>query len=102
MFVSRAAVVGAGAVADEIAQVITAAGIPVVVKAVGDYEGLGDVDFVIEAADEDMELKHQVFASLDAATHGNAVLASTTSRLSITEIGEITLRPHQVVGMHFF
>jgi 3-hydroxyacyl-CoA dehydrogenase len=49
-----------------------------------------------------MEIKHQVFADLDAATPGHAILASNTSGLSITEIGEITNRPAKVVGFHFF
>ena len=50
------------------------------------YEGFGDVDFAIEAVPERMEIKHAVFAELDAATPGHAVLASNTSGLSITEI----------------
>jgi len=66
------------------------------------YEGFGDVDFVIEAVPERMEIKQAVFAELDAATPGHAVLASNTSSLSITEIGEATLRPDKVVGFHFF
>ena len=48
-----------------------------------------------------MEIKHRVFAELDVATPGHAILATTTAGLSITEIGEITLRPEQVVGLHF-
>jgi enoyl-CoA hydratase/3-hydroxyacyl-CoA dehydrogenase len=67
-----------------------------------DYQGFGDVDFVVEAAPEKMELKRQVFAELDAATPGHAILASNTSSLSITEMGEATLRPDKVVGFHFF
>jgi 3-hydroxyacyl-CoA dehydrogenase len=67
-----------------------------------DYDGFGDVDFVIEAVPEKMAIKHQVFADLDAATPGHAVLASNTSGLSITEIGDITNRPDKVVGFHFF
>src|SRR3954447_11933141 len=66
------------------------------------YEGFGDVDFVIEAVPEKMELKQAVFAELDAATPGHAILASNTSSLSITEIGEATLRPEKVVGFHYF
>jgi enoyl-CoA hydratase / 3-hydroxyacyl-CoA dehydrogenase len=66
------------------------------------YEGFGDVDFVIEAVPERMEIKHAVFAELDAATPGHAILASNTSSLSITEIGEATLRPDKVVGFHYF
>ena len=49
-----------------------------------------------------MEIKHQVFADLDAATPGHAILASNTSGLSITEIADITQRPDKVVGFHFF
>ncbi len=67
-----------------------------------DYDGFGDVDFVIEAAPERMEIKQQVFAELDAVTPGHAILASNTSALSITEIGDATLRGHKVVGFHFF
>ena len=60
------------------------------------YEGFGDVDFVIEAVPEKIEIKQAVFAELDAATPGHAILASNTSSLSITEIGEATLRPEKV------
>ena len=66
------------------------------------YEGFGDVDFVVEAVPEKMEIKQGVFAELDAATPGHAILASNTSSLSITEIGEATLRPEKVVGFHYF
>jgi enoyl-CoA hydratase / 3-hydroxyacyl-CoA dehydrogenase len=66
------------------------------------YDAFGDVDFVIEAAPEKMEIKQQVFAELDEVTPGHAILASNTSSLSITEMGEATLRPEKVVGFHFF
>jgi enoyl-CoA hydratase/3-hydroxyacyl-CoA dehydrogenase len=66
------------------------------------YERFGDVDLVIEAVPERMEIKQSVFAELDAATPGHAILASNTSSLSITEIGEATLRPEKVVGFHYF
>jgi enoyl-CoA hydratase / 3-hydroxyacyl-CoA dehydrogenase len=66
------------------------------------YEELGDVDFVIEAVPERMEIKQAVFRELDAVTPGHAILTSNTSSLSITEIGEATLRPDKVVGFHFF
>jgi len=150
MFVFKAAVVGAGTMGGEIAQVIASAGIPVLLKdikqefvdqglgkAVGvtkgqleglvkkekitqdqadaqlaevtgritgttEYEGFGDVDFVIEAVPERMEIKQTVFAELDALTPGHAILASNTSSLSITEMGEATSRPDRVVGFHFF
>jgi enoyl-CoA hydratase/3-hydroxyacyl-CoA dehydrogenase len=67
-----------------------------------DYDGFGDVDFVIEAVPERMEIKQAVFAELDAVTPGHAVLASNTSSLSIAEIGQATLRPEKVVGFHYF
>jgi enoyl-CoA hydratase/3-hydroxyacyl-CoA dehydrogenase len=66
------------------------------------YQGFGDVDFVIEAVPERMDIKQAVFAELDAATPGHAILASNTSSLSITEIGEATLRPDRVIGFHYF
>jgi enoyl-CoA hydratase/3-hydroxyacyl-CoA dehydrogenase len=66
------------------------------------YAAFGGVDFVIEAVPERMAIKQAVFAELDAATPGHAVLASNTSSLSITEIGEATLRPDKVVGFHYF
>ena len=150
MFVFKAAVVGAGTMGGEIAQVIAAADIPVVLKDVDqrfvdaglekarevtagqlaklvakerltqeqadeqaeavlgrirgtlDYDDFGDVDFVIEAVPEKMEIKQDVFAALDAATPGHAILASNTSGLSIAEIGDATERPDKVVGFHFF
>jgi 3-hydroxyacyl-CoA dehydrogenase len=150
MFVFKAAVVGAGVMGGEIAQVIAAADIPVLLKDVEpefvdrglekarevsqgqaaklvkrekltqdeadaqvehtlgliegttEYDRFGDVDFVIEAVPEKMAIKHQVFADLDAVTPGHAILASNTSGLSITEIGDVTNRPDRVVGFHFF
>jgi 3-hydroxyacyl-CoA dehydrogenase len=150
MFVFRAAVVGAGVMGGEIAQVVAAAGVPVLLKDVDrkfvdtglqkarevtesqvgklvskekitaeqgeaqvehtlslitgttTYDGFGEVDLVIEAVPEKMEIKHAVFAELDAATPGHAVLASNTSGLSITEIGDATNRPDKVVGFHLF
>src|SRR5215210_4276131 len=150
MFVFKAAVVGAGVMGGEIAQVVAAADIPVLLKDVDQelvdaglrrarevtegqvgklvskdkltaeqgaaqvertlslitgttaYDGFGDVDFVIEAVPEKMEVKHAVFSELDAATPGHAILATNTSGLSITEIGDATNRPDKVVGFHFF
>jgi 3-hydroxyacyl-CoA dehydrogenase len=150
MYVFKAAVVGAGTMGGEIAQVIAAAGIPVVLKDVEqklvdqglrkarevsqgqlgglvekekisredadrqleevvgritgttEYEGFGDVDFVVEAVPERMQIKQAVFGELDALTPGHAVLASNTSSLSITEMAEATSRPDKVVGFHFF
>ncbi len=67
-----------------------------------DYSDFGDVDFVVEAAPEKMEIKQQVFAELDSVTPGHAIIASNTSSLSITEMGLATLRPDKVCGFHFF
>jgi enoyl-CoA hydratase/3-hydroxyacyl-CoA dehydrogenase len=150
VFVFKAAVVGAGTMGGEIAQVIASAGIPVVLKDVKrefvdlglkkaeevtraqlgglvhkqkisqeqadqqateilgritgttEYEGFGDVDFVIEAVPERMAIKQAVFAELDALTPGHAILASNTSSLSISEMADATSRPDKVVGFHFF
>jgi enoyl-CoA hydratase / 3-hydroxyacyl-CoA dehydrogenase len=66
------------------------------------YEGFGDVDFVVEAVPERMEIKKAVYRELDQVTPGHAILASNTSSLSITEMGRETLRPGKVVGFHFF
>ena len=150
MFVFKAAVVGAGTMGGEIAQVIASAGLPVVLKDVEqkfadqglekakqvtqgqlgglvekekisqeqadsqleeivgritgttEYDEFGDVDFVVEAVPEKMQIKQGVFGELDAVTPGHAILASNTSALSITEMGEATNRPDKVVGFHFF
>ncbi|MET0958624.1 MAG: 3-hydroxyacyl-CoA dehydrogenase NAD-binding domain-containing protein [Solirubrobacterales bacterium] len=150
MFVSKAAVVGAGTMGGEIAQAIASSDIPVVLKDIDQkfvdhglekarevtkgqldrlvkkekltteqadarleevigliegtttYDSFGDVDFVIEAAPEKMQIKEAVYAELDAVTRGHAILASNTSSLSITEMGDATLRPEKVVGFHFF
>jgi 3-hydroxyacyl-CoA dehydrogenase len=67
-----------------------------------EYEGFGDVDFVVEAVPERMEIKRTVFSELDACTPGHAILASNTSSLSISEMGSATGRPEKVVGFHFF
>jgi 3-hydroxyacyl-CoA dehydrogenase len=150
MFDFKAAVVAAGTMGGEIAQVLASADLPVVLKDVDqkfvdqglekarsvtetqlqglvkkekiteeqakeqleaklslitgttEYEGFGDVDFVVEAVPERMEIKTQVFAELDACTPGHAILASNTSSLSITEMGRATSRPDKVVGFHYF
>lgn len=150
MYVFKAAVVGAGTMGGEIAQVIASSGIDVVLKDVEqkfvdhglekaqevtqaqlgslvkkekitqedadkqaeeivgritgttDYDGFGNVDFVVEAVPERMQIKQAVFAELDAVTPGHAILSSNTSALSISEMGESTSRPDKVVGFHFF
>jgi 3-hydroxybutyryl-CoA dehydrogenase len=65
-------------------------------------DAVHDADLVIEAVPESIELKTQLFATLDKATKPHAVLASNTSSLSITEMAAATERPQQIVGMHFF
>ncbi len=60
-----------------------------------------DVDIVIEAATEQMELKKDIFRKLDHVVPAHAILASNTSSLPITEIAAVTGRPRQVIGMHF-
>jgi 3-hydroxyacyl-CoA dehydrogenase len=150
MFVFKAAVVGVGTMGGEIAQVLAAADLPVVLKDIEqkfvdqglekarqvtegqlnglvakekigeeqakqqlehtlglitgttDYERFGDVDFVVEAVPERMEIKKKVFDEVDASTPGHAILASNTSSLSITEMGAATSRPDKVIGFHFF
>jgi 3-hydroxybutyryl-CoA dehydrogenase len=67
-----------------------------------DLADLGDCDLVIEAALEELELKRELFAELDRATRPDAILATNTSALSVSEIAEATERPQRVVGMHFF
>ena len=66
------------------------------------YEDLADVDIVVEAVYENLELKQEIFRSLDEATNENAILASNTSGLDIDAIASVTNRPEKVVGTHFF
>jgi enoyl-CoA hydratase/3-hydroxyacyl-CoA dehydrogenase len=67
------------------------------------YERAGaNADIAVEAAPEIMDLKKQVFTKLDQTMPSHAILASNTSALSITEMGEATKRPDKVGGMHFF
>jgi 3-hydroxybutyryl-CoA dehydrogenase len=67
-----------------------------------DMSRLKDVDFVIEAVIEDLELKKNVFKELDELCRPEVVLASNTSSMSLTEIAAATKRPENVCGMHFF
>jgi 3-hydroxyacyl-CoA dehydrogenase len=66
------------------------------------YDGFDQVDIVVEAAFEDMNLKKQIFADLGRVTKPSAILASNTSTLDIDEFAEASGRPAQVVGHHFF
>ncbi len=60
-----------------------------------------DVDFIVEAASENTTLKLQIFKDLDKYAKADAILASNTSSISITQIAAVTKRPHKVIGMHF-
>jgi 3-hydroxybutyryl-CoA dehydrogenase len=71
------------------------------ITCVGGLEALGPVDFAIEAATENIELKKILFRKLDAALQPDAILATNTSSISITLLGAETKRPSKVVGMHF-
>lgn len=142
MYIYKTAVVGAGAMGAEIAQVISFSGVPVLLKdvdqarvdkgletirkiyqrrvdrgkmthdelekkltlvtGVTSFEGFKDVDLVVEAVPEKLDLKRQIFAELDRSTPESAILASNTSSLSISALSAATKRPHKVVGMHFF
>lgn len=65
-------------------------------------EDAKDVDLVIEAAIENLEIKAEIFKTLDRVAPAHAILATNTSSLPITEIAAFTSRPAQVIGMHFF
>ena len=65
-------------------------------------EDLADCDLVIEAVVEELDVKRALFADLDRLVRPDAVLATNTSALSVTDIAEATERPERVVGMHFF
>ena len=67
-----------------------------------ELEDLADCDLVIEAVLEELPLKREVFGTLDEVTRPEAVLATNTSALSVTEIAEATSNRERVVGMHFF
>lgn len=142
MKIQRAAVIGAGAMGSGIAQVLSQAGIEVVLKDVApefvekglanvkrmyesrvkrgaltetearqlnglvtgttSYDGFADVDLVIEAALEQIEIKKEIFSQLDKLCPSRAILATNTSALSISEIASSTRRAEKVLGMHFF
>ncbi|HEY3313719.1 MAG TPA: 3-hydroxyacyl-CoA dehydrogenase family protein [Bacillota bacterium] len=142
MYIFKAAVIGAGTMGSEIAQVISYSGLPVVLKDVEqrfvdkgleriksiyyrrvksgkmsqgeadskiglvvpavDYKEFKDVDIVIEAVPEKMEMKQKIFAELDQVCPSTTLLASNTSALSISEMASATRRAPRVVGLHFF
>ena len=63
---------------------------------------VGDVDFVIEAVPEQMDIKEDVFTDVEEYLPDHAIIATNTSSLSITDLSEFTNRPEQFCGMHFF
>ncbi|NLY37254.1 MAG: 3-hydroxybutyryl-CoA dehydrogenase [Tissierellia bacterium] len=77
-------------------------GIMALVKGTTELEDLKDVEFIIEAASEEVEAKKELFAKLDQMLGEDVILATNTSSLSITEIASATNRPGKVIGMHFF
>lgn len=66
-----------------------------------ELSAIGDAELVVEAATEAPEIKFRIFEQLDRVAPANAILASNTSSISITEIGARTERPERVIGMHF-
>ncbi|MFG2192817.1 3-hydroxyacyl-CoA dehydrogenase family protein [Streptomyces sp. NPDC048639] len=67
-----------------------------------DLDAVADAGIVVEAVFEKIEIKQEIFRSLDKVVRENAVLASNTSAIPITKIAAVTSRPEQVVGTHFF
>lgn len=67
-----------------------------------DLDALGDADFVVEAAFEKIEVKHEIFKALDKICKDDVVLGTNTSALPITKVAAVTERPESVVGVHFF
>ena len=71
------------------------------IKTTTDIGALSEAVIVVEAVNEDLNVKTEVFRSLDEVTKMEAILASNTSSISITKLGAITKRPDKVIGMHF-
>jgi 3-hydroxyacyl-CoA dehydrogenase len=67
-----------------------------------DFNAVKDADIIVEAVFEEMPIKKEVFAKLDAVAKPDAVLATNTSTLDVNEIASATKRPESVIGMHFF
>ncbi len=66
------------------------------------YDGFESCDLVLEAVSEELAIKHQVFAELEAVVRDDCILATNTSALSVTEMAADLRRPEHVAGMHFF
>jgi 3-hydroxyacyl-CoA dehydrogenase len=142
MYVYKVGIVGAGTMGTQLAQVVSFAGLPVVltdvtmvlaqrgieavrriyqarvdkgkmtpqqlqekmllISAADDFAAFGDVDLVIEAVPEIVELKLRTLRELDTACSPGTILVSNTSALSISALGAVTRRPGKVLGLHFF
>ncbi len=72
------------------------------IKGTTAWKDLEPADLVVEAAIENLELKKNIFKELDAVTRPEAILASNTSSLAVTEMASVTRRPDKVLGLHFF
>lgn len=72
------------------------------IELTSDFENLGDFEFATESVTEDLNVKQQIFRKLDALGPKNAILASNTSGLSITEIASVTKRPERVIGTNWW
>ena len=72
------------------------------VRTVTDFSEAGEAGLLIEAVFENLELKQEIFQKLDKAAGPQALLASNTSAISITELAAVTGRPEKVLGLHFF
>ncbi|MFI8520383.1 3-hydroxyacyl-CoA dehydrogenase family protein [Streptomyces sp. NPDC085481] len=72
------------------------------ITATTELDAVADADIVVEAVFEKLEVKHEIFRSLDKVAKDGAVLASNTSAIPITKIAAVTERPEAVVGTHFF
>ncbi|MFE6070288.1 3-hydroxyacyl-CoA dehydrogenase family protein [Streptomyces sp. NPDC056525] len=72
------------------------------ITATTELEAVADADIVVEAVFENLDVKHEIFRSLDKIAKDGAVLASNTSAIPITKIAAVTERPESVVGVHFF
>lgn len=72
------------------------------ITAAGSLDSFADVDLAVEAVAEDLEIKRELFATLDKVCKPGAVLATTTSSLPVVAVARVTSRPEDVIGMHFF
>jgi len=71
------------------------------IRATTEMKDLSNAFIVVEAVTENFDVKSAVFKTLDEITGADAILASNTSSISITKLGEATRRPYKVIGMHF-